>query len=73
MVTQELFIAQFYEKSMKGTEKASDIDIRRETESASFTSVSKGVIYLSVIKINQRRSQGFKDLTTPTLVIYILR
>ena len=35
---------------MKGTEKASDIDIKREMENAPLTSVSKGVIYFNVIK-----------------------
>ena len=38
-------LAEFY-YSEKGTEEASDIDIRRGTESAPLTSVSKGVLYL---------------------------
>ena len=39
------FVEQSFIKIRKGTEKASDIDIRREMVSASLTSVSKGVIY----------------------------
>ena len=41
------FVYQSFIKVCKGTEKASDIDIRRETESAPLASVSKGVIYFS--------------------------
>ena len=37
-------VAEFY-YSEKGTEKASDKDIRRGTESAPLTSVTKGVTY----------------------------
>ena len=39
------FVEQSFIKIRKGTEKASDIDIRREMVSASLTSVRKGVIY----------------------------
>ena len=39
------FVEQSFIKIRKGTEKASDIDIRREMVSASLTSVNKGVIY----------------------------
>ena len=41
---------------LKGTEKASDIDIRRGMESAPLSSVSKGVKYFFklVITINQK-------------------
>ena len=35
-------------KVKKGPEKASDIDIRRGTESAPLTGVSKGVIYFLI-------------------------
>jgi len=42
--TQEILCSSFI-KVRKGTEKASDIDIRRGMESAPLTSLSKGVIY----------------------------
>ena len=45
---------------MKGTEKASDTDIRRGAESAPLISFSKGVIYLITVK----------GLTRPTPTIY---
>ena len=50
------FVWQSFIKVRKGTEKASDIDITRGMESASFASVSKGVIYFLklVITINQK-------------------
>ena len=41
------FVEQSFIKIRKGTEKASDIDIRRRTESAPLARVSKGVIYFS--------------------------
>ena len=41
------FVEQSFIKIRKGTEKASDIDIRREMVSASLTSVSKGVIFFN--------------------------
>ena len=41
---------------LKGTEKASDIDIRREAESVPLASLRKGYIYFFklVITINQK-------------------
>ena len=43
LITESFYVAEFY-YSEKGTEKASDIDIRRGAESAFLTSVSKGGI-----------------------------
>ena len=48
------FVLQNFIKVRKGAEKAYDIDIRRGTENASLTSVSKGVIYFNVITIHQK-------------------
>ena len=47
---------QSFIRIQKGTEKASDIDIRKEMQSAPLASVSKGVIYIFklVITINQK-------------------
>ena len=39
------FVLQSFMKVRKGTEEASDIDIRRGVESAPLASLSKGVIY----------------------------
>ena len=41
LITQELLCS-------RGTEKASDIDFRREMENAPFPSLSKGIIYFLI-------------------------
>ena len=40
-----IFVLQSFIKVWKGTEKASDIDIRRGMESAPIASLCKGIIY----------------------------
>ena len=54
MITQEILCSSFI-KVRKGTEKASDIDIRRGMESAPLASVSKGVIYFLVSYYNKSK------------------
>ena len=60
------FVQQSFIKVREGTEKASDIDIRRGMENAPLASVSKCyILFKLVITINQKKSQGCKDLTRP--------
>ena len=56
LITQELLCgSQLFHSSEKGTEKASDINIRREMESKPLASLSKGIILFQlVITINQK-------------------
>ena len=54
----------------KRDRKVSDIDIRRGQKEYSLASVINGVIYSPII---QRMSEGCKDLTRPTPIIYILK
>ena len=60
-------------KVKKGPEKASDIDIRRGTESAPLTSVSKGVIYFLISYYNKSKEclKVVKILLDP--LPYVLR
>ena len=68
------FCAAEFIKVTKGTERASDTDIRRGTESASTPSLSKGVIYFLIGYYNKSKEcQDCKDLTRPIPIIYILR
>ena len=46
-------VAEFY-KIRKGTEKASDIGIRRGQKEHPLASVSNGIIYSLVITVNQK-------------------
>ena len=73
MITQELLCSRVF-LSEKGTEKASDIDIRRGTDRAPLTSLSEGAIYFKlVIIINEKKVSRFTYLTRSTPTIYILR
>ena len=49
------FVEQSFIKVSKGTEKASDIDIRRGTETAPLASVSKGVTYFLINYYNKSK------------------
>ena len=52
--SRAFFVAVFYQ-SIKGTEKASDIGIRRGTESAPLSGLSKGAIYFVVGYYNKSK------------------
>ena len=52
--SRAFFVAVFYQ-SIKGTEKASDIGIRRGTESAPLAGLSKGAIYFVVGYYNKSK------------------
>ena len=72
--TRLAFVWQSYIKVRKGPEKASDIDIRRGTESALLASVNKQVLYIlnRLLRLIKRMPQGYKHLARPTPTIYIL-
>ena len=65
MTTKELLCS--FIKVRKGTEKASDIDIRRGTESTPLASLSKGVIYflISYYKESKESLEVIKILLDP--------
>ena len=48
-------MSQSFIKVRKGTEKASDIDIRRGTESAPIPSLSKEIIYFLIAYYNKSK------------------
>ena len=54
MIAQSFCVMEFY-KSIKGIEKASDVDIRRGQKERPLTSVSKGVIYLLISYPNETK------------------
>ena len=68
------FVWQSFIKVRKGPEKASDVDIRRGTESALLASVNKRVLYIlnRLLRLIKRMPQGYKRLARPTPTIYIL-
>ena len=59
----------------KRDRETSDIDIRKGQKECPLASVSNGVIYflISYYKESKEYSGGYKDLTRPTPIIYILR
>ena len=60
MVTQEHLCSRVLLKYKKGTEIASDIDIRKGTESAPLTSLSKGAIYFVFIGYYNKSKECLK-------------
>ena len=66
LIAQSFCVIEFY-YSIKGIEKASDIDIRREQKEYPLASVSNGVIYLLISYYNESKEylKFVKNLPDP--------